>query len=95
MLAVARDEYKIFTEVLMPLYRKMLDTFREKMWQAEPETRSYFPILVEFVDVWERRIRGTMPDEVTREIKHTEENLHPFYDHLTSTHDHLRSILAR
>jgi hypothetical protein len=32
MLAVMRDEYKIFTDVSMPLYRKMLDVFREKMW---------------------------------------------------------------
>jgi hypothetical protein len=25
--------------------------------------------------MWERHIRGTMPDEVVQEIKHTEENL--------------------
>ena len=94
MLAVMRDEYKIFTDISMPLYRKMLDVFREKMWLAEPETRRYLPLLIEFVDVWERHIRGTMPDEVVQEIKHTEENLHPFYDHLTATHDRRRSILA-
>lgn len=94
MLAVMRDEYKIFTDVSMPLYRKMLETFRDKMWLAEAETRSYLPSLIEFVDVWERHIRGTMPDEVVREIKHTEENLRPFYAHLTSTHDRLRGIIA-
>ena len=70
MLAVMHDEYKIFTDISMPLYRKMLDVFRERMWLAEPETR-YLPLLIEFVDVWERYIRGTMPDEVVREIKHT------------------------
>jgi hypothetical protein len=94
MLAVMRDEYKIFTDVSMPLYRKMLDVFREKMWLAEAETRGYLPLLIEFVDVWERHIRGTMPGEVVREIKHTEENLRPFYDHLISTHDRLRNVLA-
>jgi hypothetical protein len=94
MLAVMRDEFKIFTEVSMPLYRKMLDTLREKMWLADTETRQYLPALIEFVDVWERHIRGVIPDEVVREIKHTEENLHPFYDHLTSTHDRLRNMLT-
>jgi hypothetical protein len=52
MLAVMRDEFKIFTDVLMPLYRKMLDTFREKMWLAEADTRQYLAALIEFVDVW-------------------------------------------
>jgi hypothetical protein len=94
MLAVMRDEFKIFTDVLMPLYRKMLETFRDKIWLADTETRQYLPALIEFVDVWERHIRGVMPDEVVREIKHTEENLRPFYDHLTSTHDRLRDMLT-
>jgi|SRR5580658_500112 hypothetical protein len=94
MLDVMRDEYKIFTDVMMPLYRNMLQTFRDRMWLAETETRDYLPALVEFVDVWERHLRGTMPGEVLLEINHTEQNLHPFYDHLKSTHDRLRHVLA-
>jgi len=35
-----------------------------------------------------------MPDEVVREINHTEQNLHPFYDHLTLMHDRLRKVIA-
>jgi hypothetical protein len=94
MLAVMRDEFNIFTDVSMPLYRRMLETFREKMWLAEPETRQYLSALIEFVDVWERHIRGTMPGEVVLEINHTEQNLHPFYEHLTQTHDRLRVLIA-
>lgn len=94
MLTVMRDEFKIFTDVSMPLYRRMLETFREKMWLAEPETRQYLAGLIEFVDVWERHIRGTMPGEVVAEINHTEQNLHPFYEHLTQTHDRLRTLIA-
>jgi hypothetical protein len=94
MLGVMRDEYKIFTDVSMPLYRKMLDVFREKMWLAEPDTRQYLSDLIEFVDVWERHIRGTIPGEVVQEIRHTEQNLYPFYDHLMATHDRLRDKLG-
>ena len=94
MLTVMRDEDRIFKEVLMPLYRKMLDIFREKTWLAEPETRVFLPPLVEFVDVWERHILGTMPGELILEINHTERNLHPFYEHLATTHDRLRGIIS-
>jgi hypothetical protein len=94
MLMVMRDEDRIFKEVSMPLYRKMLDIFREKTWLAEPETRAFLPPLIEFVDVWERHILGTMPGELISEINHTERNLHPFYDHLVATHDRLRGIIA-
>jgi len=34
--AIRRDEFEIFTDVSMPLYRRMLDTFREKIWLTEP-----------------------------------------------------------
>jgi hypothetical protein len=94
MLAVIRDESQIFADISMPLYRKMIETFRDRMWLAEAETRSYFPILIEFVDVWERHLRGTMPHDVLIEIEHTEKNLHPFYNHLESTHDRLQNLLA-
>ena len=74
----------------MVLYRKMIEVFRKRMWLAEPETREYLPQLIEFVDVWERRMRDAMPDEVVLAIEHSEENLRSFYDHLATTHDRLR-----
>ena len=92
-MAKTQDEYKIFTDVSMVLYRKMIEVFRKRMWLAEPETREYLPQLIEFVDVWERRMRDAMPDEVVLAIEHSEENLRSFYDHLATTHDRLRSLL--
>jgi hypothetical protein len=94
MMVMMQDEFKIFTDVSMPLYRKMIETFRERMWLAESETRGYFPALIEFVDVWERHIRGTIPIDVITAIAHSEENLHPLYSHLEATHDRLRAVLA-
>ncbi len=95
LLTMIRDEDKTFADVLMPLYRQMLATFREKMWLAEPETRGYCSALIEFVDVWERILRKAMPREVAPAIGHTEQNLQPFYRHLEEMHDRLRNSLIR
>lgn len=51
VMASIQDEAATFRNVLMPRYREMIDVFREKMWLAEPETRKFFPQLVEYVDV--------------------------------------------
>jgi uncharacterized protein Usg len=93
--AIIEDDSTTFKTVLLPDYQQMLTTFREKMWLAEPETRAYFPNLVEFIDVWERYMRGTLPGEVVQEIEHGEQWLHPFYKHLEETHDLLRRKLNR
>ena|SRR6185312_11068524 len=79
----------------MPLYRRMVETFREKMWLAEPETRTYFSTFIEFTDVWERVLRDALSLEIAPAIAHTEDNVKPFYAHVESTHDRLRqSLLA-
>ena len=94
-MAILVDEGNIFKDITMPLYRKMLDVFRERMWLAEPQTRGHLAALVEFVDVWERHLRNTIPDEIVWEIEHSEENLKPFYRHVEETHDQLRQELVR
>jgi uncharacterized protein Usg len=93
--AIIEDDNTALKSFVLPDYQQMLTIFREKMWLAEPQTRTYFPTLVEFIDVWERHLRGTLPGEVVQEIKHTEERLHPFYKHLEDMHDRLREVLAR
>jgi hypothetical protein len=82
-------------EILMPLYREMMSVFREKMWLGEPETRTHFAALVEFVDVWDKILDDRLPVSIAPAIGHTEENLRPFYRHLETTHDNLRASIAR
>jgi hypothetical protein len=77
-----KDENETFRQLLMPRYHDMVKIFQEKMWLAEPETRDYFPKLVEFVFVWDRMLDGRLPHEVAPAIGHTEQNLNPFYTHL-------------
>lgn len=94
LLKMVRDENDTFKNILMPRYREMVVTFREKMWLAEPETRAHFAALVEFVDVWDKILRDALPREVAPAIGHTEENLKPFYANIESVHDRLRASLT-
>jgi len=82
-------------EDLIPAYRNMVKLFRGNMWLAEPETKEYFKILLEFVELWERWLAKTLPREVIKALEHGEESLHPFYDHLQSKHDESREKLKR
>lgn len=86
-----QDENATFRDVLMPRYREMVNVFREKMWLAEPETRDFFPKLVEFFDVWDKILADKLPGSIALAIGHTEENLKPLYRHLEEVHDRLRS----
>jgi hypothetical protein len=94
IIANVQDENQTFRDVLMPRYREMISTFREKMWLAEPETRGYFGQLVEFVDVWDKILADKLPRSVAITIKHTEENLKPFYQHLAEMHDRFRTEIS-
>ena len=91
ILTNIRDENETFRDVLMPRYREMIDVFRAKMWLAEPETRDYFPDLIEFVDIWDKILANKLPRSVAPAVGHTEKNLHAFYRHLEEVHDRLRS----
>lgn len=77
-------------ESLIPSYRRMVELFRENYYLAEPETREHFKNLLEFVDLWERWLQKTIPNEVLEDLDHGETILLPFYEHLKKTHDELR-----
>lgn len=91
---IEHDNTKLH-ERLIPAYRKMLDLFREKIWLAEDETRGYYAEFVEFVDIWERWLAGSLPPELIERTGHTEQKLHPFYKHLEAQHLRLRRTVAR
>ena len=83
------DNKQLFAE-LLPLYRSMLDRFRTHYWLAEADTRRFFPELLKFVEIWNRSEQKSLPHEVIERLRHDEEKLHPFYDHLQQKHDELR-----
>jgi hypothetical protein len=92
--AIIDDDNRTLRETLIPAYQQMLAILRDKMWLAEPDTRKYFKLLVEFTDVWERHLRGAIPGEVVQAIGHTEAKLTPFYKHIEATLDRLHRELA-
>jgi hypothetical protein len=82
-------------EELLPAYEKMVTIFRENLWLADPETRTYFGELLRFVDVWRRWLARALPREVLMKLDHGEAALQPFYEHLQHMHDQLRRQLAQ
>ncbi len=80
-------------EELMPLYREMIDTFTAKMHLAEPSTRQHFAALVEFVEMWDRSLRGTLPRDVAERVGANEENLQSFYRDLEANFERLQAAL--
>jgi hypothetical protein len=92
--AMIDEENRHFRENIMPLYRRMVETFRDKISLAETPTRQHFPALIEFVEVWDRFLQGKIPGQVTQTLGHTEKNVHPLYANLEQTHDRLQRRLA-
>src|SRR5688572_7793442 len=72
----------------------MLTTLREHLWLAEHETRSYFSALLEYVELWERWLAKTMPNEVLERLQHGEGSLKKFYEHISLFLDELDAAFS-
>ena len=86
---------KQLTSELLPAYREMLRIFTSNLGFADPKTREYYPELSRFIELWDRWIEHTIPAEVMEMLNHTEENLHPFYDHLEDKLDELKGNIPK
>jgi hypothetical protein len=83
------------TEELVPLYQSMLDHVTKNMWLAEPSTLEHYGSLVEYVELWNRGLKETLPAEVMLEVRHEEKKLDPFYADLDSQFRRLRAELKK
>lgn len=81
-------------DVILPLYRRMLEHFSSHMGLAEPSTLDTFGALVEFVETWDRWANKTLPYEVVRELRQSDEKLQPFYRDLEDQFARLREKLG-
>jgi len=82
-------------EDLVPIYRKMLELYTTNMWLAEPSTLTFHFVLTEFVEIWNRFLAGSLPQEVLAEIDHSEGNLKSFYEDLQNSFDRLTRELSQ
>jgi hypothetical protein len=82
-------------EVDIPLYGQMVELFTAKMHLAEPSTRTHFPALVEFVEMWNRSLRRALPREVAQRVGvgANEDTLIPLYTDLTVNLERLTASL--
>lgn len=79
---------------LLPLYREMFHIFREKYYLAEPETLKWYSEFCEFIEIWERSLSKSIPNEVIRKIGHSERKVKPFYKELETRTNLLRYKLS-
>jgi hypothetical protein len=87
-------ENALLSEHLLPSYRQMAALFRDNHALADAQTRAYYPSLVEFVELWDRWEKKSIPSEVLKGLGHGEANLKEFYEHLSAKHDKLREKLV-
>jgi hypothetical protein len=83
------------SEELLPAYRKMLEIFTSSFWLAEEATRQHYAALVEYVEIWNRFMKETLPAEVLHRLEHSEQRLHPLYADLEQQLGTLRSRLSQ
>jgi hypothetical protein len=88
------DNAKLQVEDI-PLYRQMMDLFTAKMHLAEPSTRQHYGALLEFVELWERHLRGALPRELVGRIGPNEKNLSAFYADLESNFAQLQAAIKK
>ena len=90
---IIEENNRQLVEELLPKYHDMVKVFSENLALAEPSTIEHFGALVEFVELWDRWLEGTVPAEVTVALEHGEENLHPLYADLSHHFARLQSEL--
>lgn len=90
---IIEDENQQLKEVEIPLYRQMVDLFTAKMHLAEPSTQTHFPALIDFVEMWDRSLRGALPREVLQRVGANEETLVSFYTDLKTNFERLQAAL--
>lgn len=79
---------------LIPKYREMLTLFTDRYHLAAPDTRAFYEVFLEFVEVWNRWLAESLPPEVLDKIGHSEDKVKPFYEHLESKMQQLQDEIA-
>jgi hypothetical protein len=75
------------------MYREMLKLFTERYHLADADTRKFYSDFLEFGEIWNQFLAGSLPVEVLQKLGHDEENVKPFYDHLEAKMAQLQSEL--
>jgi hypothetical protein len=88
------DEQQLEHEIV-PLYREMLSHMTKCMGLAEPSTIQHYGTFVEYVEIWNRAFKQSLPREVRARLQHEERKLYPFYEDLEAQAQRLRDRLKK
>jgi hypothetical protein len=86
---------KQFREELLPKYKEMLELFTTRYHLAYRETRDFYPLLLEHVEIWNIHLAKAISGEVIAELDHREEKVNPFYEHLEQRMQQLQDEIAQ
>jgi len=84
-----------FKEKIFPKYLQMLEIFRNNVWLAEISTQEYFPLFIEYIEIWDSFLKDKLSKKVISNFGHSEEKLHSLYDDLENNFHILRKRLAK
>lgn len=72
----------------------MLDVYTDKYWLADSDTRDYYSVFLEYVEIWDRYLAAALPGDVVQKLNHSEEAVMPFYKHLEDKLSFLQAEIA-
>ncbi len=80
-------------EELFPLYKRMLDIFRENYWLAEQETQEHYKLFLKFVELHNRWLKDGIDPGAVKKLDYSESKLDFFYKELENRTDILKKKL--
>ena len=73
----------------------MLDLFTNRYHLATADTRAFYPLFLEYVEIWNIGLAKVLSADVVRKLDHREERLMPFYQHLEEKMQQLQDEIAQ
>ena len=92
---VGLRERRQFLEELLPKYREMLELFTTRYHLADANTRAFYPVFLEYVEIWNIGLAKAVSADVIRKLDHREQKNYPFYEYLETKMQELQDEIAR
>lgn len=93
---ITADENQQFRDEELPLFKQMVELFTVKMHLSEQSTHIHYPVLVEFVELWERDLRHSLPRAVVVQLGAVDgSKLLPLYADLETHFKRLQTVLKK
>jgi hypothetical protein len=92
LMGMTEDEIVELRQKVVPAYRTLVSSLRERLWLADPSTREHLPALIGYVESWERSAGAALPGHVQIVVGQSQRSLARFFRNVETTHDRLQHI---